>query len=87
MPVATRKLCRRCGIEKPAHLFYRRTRGRDGLQSHCKSCMSDANRSGYQRRRDAALEECKRSAARDEEVTAQAYERLRAATEAALAGL
>lgn len=39
-PVAERKTCSGCGIEKPGAEFTRDTRARDGLQSRCKECTS-----------------------------------------------
>jgi len=37
-PPVTRKVCRRCGAEKPASDFYGDSRASDGLKTECKAC-------------------------------------------------
>ena len=46
------KLCRRCNTVKPASMFSVRKKTKDGLQSECKSCISDR----YKENRDAIRE-------------------------------
>jgi NAD-dependent SIR2 family protein deacetylase len=41
--VATKK-CTTCGRELPVSEFYKNAKSKDGLQSKCKSCMSEYNR-------------------------------------------
>lgn len=38
------KICRNCTEEKPTSEFGPRVAGKDGLQSHCKDCESDARK-------------------------------------------
>lgn len=37
----TTKICRRCGKEKPAGEFNRKSSSPDGLQSYCKECVKE----------------------------------------------
>ena len=36
------KVCKRCGRELPIHEFGRHARTKDGLQTYCRQCTSDA---------------------------------------------
>lgn len=46
------KLCRRCGKEKPAAAFYKRSRAADGLQHWCKTCCH-AGKTDWRKRNPA----------------------------------
>ncbi|HET8629979.1 MAG TPA: hypothetical protein VFL91_21370 [Thermomicrobiales bacterium] len=41
------KVCRRCGVEKPARAFSVNSAHRDGLQAYCKVCSSERRRELY----------------------------------------
>lgn len=45
------KVCRRCGIEKPASCFHQAKDARDRLQSFCKECQNEALRESRARKK------------------------------------
>lgn len=38
------KLCPKCDMAKPATMFYKNVRSRDGLAAHCKECLNETTR-------------------------------------------
>ena len=45
--VATTKVCRTCGAEKPAGEYYRHANMADGLMADCAECVKGRRNSGY----------------------------------------
>lgn len=38
------RVCKKCGLEKPAHLYFKRKARRAGFHSACKECFNEARR-------------------------------------------
>ena len=45
------KVCVKCNIEKPVENFSKSSSSKDGLQSYCRECQSEANRASALRRK------------------------------------
>ncbi|ACH62177.1 hypothetical protein MYRNA_210 [Mycobacterium phage Myrna] len=43
------KTCSRCKVEKPRSEFHRWSKAKDGLNHHCKDCVSDKAKARYRR--------------------------------------
>lgn len=50
------KVCKKCNKEKEIWKFSKKINARDGLQSNCKSCVSEYNRRNYNANRESILE-------------------------------
>lgn len=51
-----RKICKKCNEEKEIWKFGKNKNAKDGLQSQCKSCISENNRKYYNDNRESMIE-------------------------------
>src|SRR5579859_409177 len=51
------KVCSSCQQEKPDDAYHKRTRGKDGLQSECKTCRAARHKLTYDDSRKVAVRE------------------------------
>lgn len=55
------KMCRDCGVEKPADQFHADRKSRDGKHSSCIECFRRRNRERYYRRKEGDLTDLRRT--------------------------
>ena len=50
------KTCTKCGTEHPTSYFWKQSKAKDGLNTWCKSCITDGMREGARKRKREAIE-------------------------------
>lgn len=65
------KVCNKCKVEKEVILFSKNKRNKDGLETRCKSCISEIGKEYYFNKKEIVLKRNRRSYNKNRDIILQ----------------